>query len=212
MTRTIDSAERPDFATLFRIEDGLDEWQLTPRAASLLYSHLCMLSDRAYDDLDRNSDRPAVPDRMGTWLVFDRLPSTTWPQNLAWRRQFARAADDLAADLAGGRLPSPRCIAEEMMLHLAVEDAADDYLGALESDEALLALPVHPGDDRWELCGEMLVQDIDVLVLFNPRTDGVDHPDNRANRRYGVGDLRPAAWFDTFLNMEPRDPDRGFRR
>ncbi len=43
-------------------------------------------------------------------------------------------------------------------------------------------------------------------------TTGTSAPGDDANGYLRVGDLRPAAWFTYFANVEPRDPARGFRR
>lgn len=40
----------------------------------------------------------------------------------------------------------------------------------------------------------------------------IEDPDGDLNRFAGIGDLRPANWFTPLLNVEPRDPERGFRR
>jgi len=38
-------------------------------------------------------------------------------QDAVWRRQAARACDDLTDDIAAGRWPRPTCPGEEMALH-----------------------------------------------------------------------------------------------
>ena len=42
--------------------------------------------------------------------------------------------------------------------------------------------------------------------------DGFENPSADINKHFRVGDLRPEAWFKFFSNVEPRDPNRGFRR
>ena len=78
--------------------------------------------DSAYDDILVHGDDP-VPD--GEWLVFQQYPRITWQQDAVWRRQAARAYDDLAGDVAAGLGPAPRCPAEEMALRLVLEAAAE---------------------------------------------------------------------------------------
>ncbi|MFG3526584.1 hypothetical protein ACGF8B_07555 [Streptomyces sp. NPDC047917] len=212
----------PDFAALFateaphcddpECEDERCQWQLTPRTADFLYTELCVLADQAYDDGEELGDRTVVPDeRDGHWGVFSYLPKLTFTADLQWRRRFARAADDLAGDLERGHWPEPTCTAEELALHLAVRDAADREV---EDDAAgdHGRLPSHRDDYDFGMCSEMFFQDTDVLMLYNTRFDGIEEPDGETNQHMGIGDLRAAAWFEPFLNVDARDPHRGFRR
>jgi hypothetical protein len=80
------------------------------------------------------------------------------------------------------------------------------------SPEATSALPDHPDDLDWEACREGLFQDSDILIVFYPEQDGLEDPSAPENLRIGMGDYRPAAWFETFSNMLPRDGRRPFRR
>ncbi|MBV6695724.1 hypothetical protein KV557_01125 [Kitasatospora aureofaciens] len=57
-----------------------------------------------------------------------------------------------------------------------------------------------------------LFQDTDILMLFIPYLDCTEDPDDTANQAMGIGDMRPAAWFEPFGNVDARDPKRGFRR
>ena len=167
-------------------------------------------ADAAYDDIEDHGDDPVG---MGNWQVFDQYPRTTWAQDAVWRRQAARAFDDLATDLASGEEPAPRCPAEEMALRV-IMDAADaarkdewDYYSTLIGD-----LPTHPDDFDWGAARESLYQDDDLSALFDLSLDGVDNPDDEHNRLIGMGDYRPAAWFSWFGGSDPRDPRRPFRR
>ncbi|MDH6580436.1 hypothetical protein [Kitasatospora sp. MAP5-34] len=220
--------ELPDFAALFPVEPPHCEdseceevsclWQLTPRTADLLHTALSLLADEAYEDAEELGDGRLVPDKNeGNWGVFPRLPKLTFATDLQWRRRFARAADDLADDLERGQWPRPTCTAEELALHLAIDDAGDsaDELGD-DSDGTghgtHSTLPVHRDDYDFGACTDMFFQDTDVLMLYNSRFDGIEDPDGDANRQLGVGDLRAQAWFEPFGNITARDPHRGFRR
>lgn len=44
----------------------------------------------------------------------------------------------------------------------------------------------------------VLFQDHDVLALFQPGLDGIEAPAIEANCEIGMGDYRPAAWFEPF--------------
>ncbi|GAA1988473.1 hypothetical protein [Kitasatospora viridis] len=220
--------ELPDFAALFPVEPPHCEdpeceeesclWQLTPRTADLLHTALSLLADEAYDDAEGLGDGRLVPDKHeGDWGVFSRLPKLTFATDLQWRRRFARAADDLADDLERGHWPRPTCTAEELALHLAIADAGEsaDELGD-DSDGTEhgthSTLPTHRDDYDFGACTDMFFQDTDVLMLYSSRFDGIEDPDDDANRQLGVGDLRAQAWFEPFGNITARDPHRGFRR
>jgi hypothetical protein len=72
-------------------------------------------------------------------------------------------------------------------------------------------LPSHRDYD-FGMCSEVFFQDTDVLMPYNARFDGIEDPDGETNQHMGIGDLRAAAWFEPFLNVQARDPHRGFRR
>lgn len=220
-TRPAAADHTPNFAALFAPQHcpckGEDEdceecgWQLTPRTADLLHTALTVLADQAYDDAQRLGDQ-FLPDADSvTWEVFDRLPPLTWTADHRWRRRMARAFDDLAGDLAKGNWPNPTCTAEEMALHLAIEDAPTYLEDRPEADDHN-TLPEHEDDYSWDICSDLLFQDHDVLMLFHTELSGIKDPENPANQSMGVGDLREAAWFDPFDNRSIRDPRRGFRR
>jgi len=210
----------PDFATLFPVcRCGRDScaacsgYQLTPRTAAALWTTAQILADQGYDDVTEHGDEPVVHDDGSEWALFVRYPRLTWRQDAVWRRQAARSFDDLTDDLAAGRWPHPSCPGEELALHLILEDAptaVSDGWGGL--DEALRRLPEHPDDYDWDLASDAFLQDHDILDLFDVEMDGIEDPDSEDNRARGIGDYRPHAWFRTFLNMDPRDGRRPFRR
>src|ERR1017187_2640121 len=134
-------------------------------------------------------------------------------QDSGWRRQVARACDDLGNDLVCGDWPMPRNNAEEIVLHLAIEDGPD----CLEEREDVKdqehdALPRYGDDYDWGMCSEVLFQDHDVLMLYDQSLDGIEDPGSDANEYLRMGDMRPGAWFGYFNNVEPRPASRGFRR
>ena len=209
--------EEPPYADLFEVcACGKPEcercrsFQLTPRNAALLHTAASCLADAAYDDVEEHGDDPV--DKRG-WMIFHDYPPLTFRENAVWRRQAARAFDDLAADLEGGDEPRPRCIGEEMALHLMldwVRSVCDDEPEV--RDEIVTGLLGHSDDYDWDLVFEHLFQDDDLSALFRPADDGIEDPDGETNRFLGMGDYRPPAWFDWFLNMPPRDGRRPFRR
>ncbi|MEV6228106.1 hypothetical protein AB0L88_09590 [Saccharopolyspora shandongensis] len=170
-----------------------------------------MLADQAYDDVIEHGDEAI--ENESAWNIFAEYPRITWRQDAVWRRQAARAFDDLAADLATGDWPLPRCPAEEMALHLTLryaQAAVDD--GWAGFDGPLKHVPEHPDDFEWDVLYDILFQDLDILSLFDMELDGIEDPETETNRSFGIGDYRPQAWFQSFNNMEPRDGRRPFRR
>ena len=223
-----DTASEPEFASLFPVrsceddhadwEEEMDcdvcgDWQLTPRTADMLHTALESLSDEAYADVEEHGDDAVTRKNENDWYLFQRLPRLTWQLGADWRRHIARACEDLSQDLSAGRWPLPRNNAEEMALHLAIEDAPDYLEEAKDSeDERHAALPEHPDDYTWQQCSSLLFQDHDILMLFDNSLDGFEDPSSDINKHFRAGDLRPEAWFKYFGPLEPRDPDRGFRR
>ncbi|MBT2674239.1 hypothetical protein J7E95_26195 [Streptomyces sp. ISL-14] len=212
--------DRPDLAALFPVKECSCEdedcedcgWQLTPRTADLLLTSLSVLADQAYDDADELRDRPVTRQRPGNWEVFTRLPALTWSADQSWRRRMARAFDDLSDELEHGHWPQPSCTAEEMALHMAIEDAPS-YLDDIDTRDATHShLPEYRDDYDWNACSDLFFQDHDVLMLFDARLDGIEDPDGDVNQRLGMGDLRAAAWFEPFGHPPARNPERGFRR
>jgi hypothetical protein len=208
----------PQFAALFPLcacgADTCDQcsgFQMTPRTAAALWTAAGVLADQAYDDVLEHGDEPVDDTR--AWSVFDEFPRITWRQNAVWRRQAARSFDDLSDDLAAGNWPQPRCPAEEMALHLILRSAeaavGDDWAGFAER---YADLPEHEDDHDWDMLTETLFQDLDILALFSKQLDGIEDPDTDQNQELGIGDYRPQAWFERFLDMEPRDPRQPFRR
>ncbi|MFF8727207.1 hypothetical protein ACF073_12035 [Streptomyces sp. NPDC015171] len=212
---------QPDFASLFPCpaacgceKDDCEKcsWWLTPRTADRLFGALVWLADTAYDDVEELQDRPVLEEDDGTWGFFSRLPRVTWRQSRQWRRGLARACDDLAGDLARGKWPHPTCAAEEMVLHLALDDAPEGADFG-EDSPSHATLPTHRDDYDFDACAELFFQDHDVLWLYDRRYS--DTPD-AAGTGAGVcpipAALQPDQWFEDFLNVHPRSAERGFRR
>ncbi|MFD6425931.1 hypothetical protein [Streptomyces sp. NPDC060198] len=222
-------AERPDFASLFEVDaphcadpecgEERCQWQLTARTAAALHEALRLLAGHALDHAEALGDRPLAPGGRGEGAgVFTRLPRVTFGVGAAWRRRFVRAVEDVASDLEHGWWPEPTCTAEELALHLAIEDArAAEEPWAVPEGRGATGLsggavpPAHRDDHDFDGCAEMFFQDTDVLMLYDAGLDGVEDPEDEANQRLGIGDLRPSAWFAPFLNVTPREaePEHG---
>lgn len=182
---------------------------LTARSAAVLCRALEELSHEAWRDVASLGGEPLGP---GAGGLFGSLPRVTFNQGKPWRRQMARAFDDLAADLTGGVEVVPRCTGEEMALHLGIARAQ-----ALTRNRPRLVAKTVAGlpDDRrdfdFEAASEELFQDGDVLMLFDQSLDGIEDSGNEANQALGMVNLAPAHWFTAFDTDFARDPGRGFR-
>jgi hypothetical protein len=174
--------------------------KLTPRQRELLQTHLWVNADNTYDDIEEHGDQ-AIDTSSGWWALLDRLPEQTWELPTWWRRQLARAFDDLALDLEAGRLPYPRCVAEEVALVLAASDAQAALMDGEYADD-VAALPETPNDRDWESAVNALV--------------GVGHIDwclSPGDAPEWIAESPAAAsWFELFEGAEPRAAGRGFRR
>jgi len=207
----------PPFAALFgpgRQHDDDDEVRLTARDAAVLWDCALQCASEATADIEAFGDdsvRDDIPDEdERIWLIFDEYPALTFTQNAEWRRRAARAFLNLAADLAAGALPLPRCPAEEMALHLIL-NAASGWDEDTEPDEArtlLMNIPARAEDHDWETLRDTLFRDHDILTLYDPAAEGIADPADPRNQAITMGDYRPAAWFTWFASAQPRDPTR----
>ncbi|MFJ1754375.1 tetratricopeptide repeat protein [Kitasatospora sp. NPDC088134] len=193
-------------------EEDDTPWQPTPRTLAVLLANLEILGDMVHDAVEEAGDRRIKI--KGPWhFVLDQLPSQTWRMGAAWRRNFVRCFDDLAADIRSGGMPSPRCTGEEMALHIALEHAS-----AMSQDEPDLVerfvegKPAEAGDYDWCECSELLFQGHDVLFLYDPWLSSVADPQSSLGQRMGVAYLQPEDWFEPFDPRKARDPARGYLR
>jgi len=220
----IPRAEWPDFTALFPAttarhtatdieaaedddedEDDGKEFQLTAKSAATLWLALAQLVIDAEEDLDEHGGA-AVADN-DEWLFFNRLPTLSWGQDAQWRRLVIQAGIDLQHDIAAGREPEPRNNAEELLLHLAIEDA-DEITEEYDLDTVYPTDTYTDDRDDWAMIAEYITQDSDVLMLYDPDLAGIEHPDSLHNKAHGIGDLRPGNWMTWFRNVESRDPAR----
>ncbi|MEV4139873.1 hypothetical protein AB0J72_47905 [Dactylosporangium sp. NPDC049742] len=131
--------------------------------------------------------------------MLHRLPRISWQQNSSWRRRAADAARKLADDVANGRLVKARCVAEDLFLRLAMEDAEDDALDAVnDPGHPSHALPMHLDDYLWDLDDVLLLRDSDLLLLDDPRSATSVDPGAWATAAYRSGAVAPDLWFEPF--------------
>ncbi|MEY9839364.1 hypothetical protein [Streptacidiphilus sp. EB103A] len=184
----------PDYAGLFQLQRAADAaWQFTPRTAYVLDGLLSTIADegaQAARDFGEEVVREEHRDHM---TVFTDLPEATWDQGYAWRRDFARAADDLSEDIAAGRIPAPRCVAERVALDLALDGARAHAKGTAGITPSYDRLPRHR-DDSWDLVEDALL-----------------HPDDEdVEGLPPLWDTAADQWFVPLPGSEPRNPDRGY--
>ncbi len=192
-------------------EEGEEaEEVLTARTRAVLRLALQDLSDQAWEETVALGDEP-LP--RGAGGLFGSLPPVTLRQDGTWRRNMARAFDDLAADLSSEAEVEPRCTAEEMALHLGIARArALTRNRPRRVRETVKGLPEHRRDFDWHACSDNLFQDHDVLMLFDNSLDGIEDSDSHVNQALGMINLAAQDWFDPFDPEQTRNPNRGFRQ
>lgn len=188
-----------------------DEGVLTARTAAVLRLAGEELSALAWQEAAALGDEP-LP--RGAGGVFGRLPAITLRCDGQWRRQMARAFDDLASDLqaAGETWMGPRCTGEEMALHLMIDRARSITANRPNAVRDLVVnLPQNSADYDWQGCSDDLFEDHDVLMLFDAQLDGMEAPDGDIRQAMGMVNLAADEWFEPFSADNARDVDRGFR-
>ncbi len=194
----------------------------TPQAAALLAVAAQQLAGIGYEEVITCGDEPLErePDDDGGWYehgsFLANLPPVCDRQSQPWRLAMVRALDDLAEDLRAGRAPLPHCNAEEIALHLILQEAR---ILLEEADDAAyfaeLGLPPRPAwsprHRQFDLMREVFFQDEDVLMSYDAgMADIAGDPAHLVTRMLHTGDLRPRSWFWTFSNVRPRPAGRGF--
>ncbi|MFI8933039.1 tetratricopeptide repeat protein [Streptomyces sp. NPDC053474] len=198
--------------------DGEEDWDEdqeygpTARTLKVLKAACDIVADLSYDTLEEIGDRPVdLGDNYA--FTFSDLPVLTWRQDSHWRRQMVRCFDDLASDIRAGKWPQPTCTGEEMALHIAVDHASSMVIDDPELVTSFVeGLPAHHDDWDWGLCLDVLLEDTDVLFLYEPWSQGIEDSDHHLNQFMGIANLEAEDWFRPFYEETARDPERGFRR
>lgn len=184
-----DDDQEPDFTSLYEPHVDGDGWRMSPRMARHLWSAAHYLADEV-----RTSHPDALADRLPA--VARRYVDRTWRQRFV--AAFKHIADRLAAP--DGDEVLARCAAEEIALYLTIDLAFDHWLNDMVSPAAVRHLPHHGDQDEAFLwMRDVLFEDHDFLMLFNPALDGVELD------RDGDSPLRPANWFEPFRPAVGRD-------
>jgi hypothetical protein len=165
---------------------------LTPRTAYALTVAGAVLADRCYDAVTGRSTRMTPAERR----EFLPLPKALHGQDDEFIRRMARCFDDLTADLDNGEPPQLHNLAEQLALHLMIDDADARHTDDLDTPDELL--PTSDYDYDFAPLYDVLFEDDDHVGLLEQQ---------RTEPRGQLDYL-----FDPFYNNEARDPDRGFRR
>jgi len=200
-----------DFAALFRRSkqdredpehpDELD--RPTPRQAAQLHACLAVMSDQVRLDIERHRGKPVTFDNRLEWDRLADLPVGTWRQNITWRRRLLGCIDNLIGDLEEGEAPIPRCVGEGVALRLAI-DQASDWDAEEFREWRIDTLPEDPDDRDWDHVMDCLFQDMDVEMILWPGPLLSRWETAAAVDRHTPIDHLPPAWFEWFLNVEPR--------
>lgn len=187
-----EEATTPDFAALYE-PVGPEGWMVTPRMAYWLWSTALFLADTWRE----NANDPEA--------VADLLPSVARPHARGeWYERFGRCFDDLAERIATGEANDERlakCTGDELALHLVIEHAEahlnDGVIGLHIA--AAQALPDHGDDDSdFDAMRDVLFEDHDVLMLYNPALDGIEDPTSGLSDQTRTTNLHPRDWFEPF--------------
>lgn len=180
-TRTIRLvSDVPDFATLY------DQSGLSPRMAARLWS----VAEIMYDDALAG----AADD------LIEQLPPIAQAHadqmfTSAFISRFAVIAKRIARGLRYLE-EIATCTADEMAVHIIITYAEQAYSG--RDPVWIHDLPPRPDKDyEFDWLPELLLQDDDVLMLFNPALDGIEDAGEEYSECRFVN-LHPNDWFDEF--------------
>ena len=140
-------------------------------------------------------------------VLLDELPPTARRYaNDVWLRRFLQAFHDVRDRLATGQAEEmviAQCTADELVVHIItghVEAAiADGWL--IEPDAVGVQLPRFEEDDDQTWVRDqraLLLEDYDVLELYDPAMDGIEYSDNALAEQFGYANLHPDQWFLPF--------------
>jgi hypothetical protein len=174
----------PDFASLY------SESELTPRSAAKLW--FAATSLHAF-----------FADGLGDEIIAELPPLARRHADERFVSAFAYRFAIIGKRIASG-LPwlesIATCTADEMAVHLILP-MVDDF-DELADPTWIEQFPAHEDDDQIECLDDLLLQDTDVLMLYNPALDGIEDSDSPVNQQLGVANLHPKDWFKPFANVE----------
>lgn len=200
-------------------EDRFNGSWLTPQMARNLHHQACIIVDTIRDSL--------LQDDFTYDHKFPKIATPFYKNSPLWRKAFLECHMRIAVRLSKGLFPFPNCTGEEMALHNIIDSAKADEIDEInEIDESLVKFE---NDQNFDLLREKIMEDYDVLMLFEDGDDGYsinpfrqDNDDNEGdghipspcltNLLWGqageiarVVNLHPAKWFIPFKMEDYRN-------
>lgn len=174
----------PDFVALY----GHGEGDLTPRMAAQLWMSVDSIKDQFADGSGE------------LWLP--RLPRIAQVhRDDEFDERFGARFEVLAERLFTGEWSASglvSCTADEIALDIGI-DYAEDCDDCWDTCfDWFIALPHHPEDHDYDNARDLLFEDFDFQLLYNPALDGIEDPDGPVDRQLHFAWLHPRDWFRTF--------------
>jgi hypothetical protein len=153
-----------------------------------LHAAVAILLDNGFEALASHGD---LSDSTLVWYLPPRLE----PQyHEGLYRSMLVAVANIGGQLATTDAPILRCLADEMALHVIIKQA-----GAW--------LETHgERDEGWGDYEDLVFEDVDFELLYDPAWDGIEDPDSDVARQEGMANLHPKDWFKPFRPDEPVHP------
>ncbi len=153
-----------------------------------LHAAVALLLDDGFETLASSGD---LSESMLGWY----LPPLLQPHyHEVLYRSMLVAIAKVGGQLADTDAPTLRCVADEIALHVIIEQA-----GAwLETRGEV--------DEGWDVYEDCVFEDVDFELLYDPAWDGIEDPDSDLARQEGMANLHPKDWFKPFRPDEPVHP------
>ena len=190
---------------LAKLNESFDGYPMTPRQALAIESAARTFSDEegfTWEDL------AAGRLRLTQAAPFCLLPADVLlDTNDAWRSRLLDTFADIAERISAGRVPWPRCVAEEVALYLSITEAQEVPLEENFGPETVAQLDDHGADDDLDGPLEHLFQDHDFLAMWE---DDSWLEDPTVTEAMGVNpdSYHPRNWWKRFANADAFDEGR----
>ena len=176
---------------------------LTPRNAAQLWAAAIRLAHVLDEQLD-DIRQPVYP----CGSEWRRMPFVAVGESPDWYGQFIDCVVSLADDVASGRCPIPRCTAEEVALHLMLEDIVEpEDRGVAEVVTSVTrGLPVREWDEEWD---EVAASLFPCPLVRRLLADGLVHccdDDYELVAETGLVRLAVNRWFEPLDELTPTRP------
>lgn len=161
---------------------------LPPAQRDAMHAAVAVLIDAALDSLAEDEGLedspiawhlPPIVERVGTPILY---------------RAMLVSVITVGDQLARTDRPTLRCVADQVALGTIIEEAKTVLEGRDE-----------PGGD-WSLYQDLVYEDMDLELLYDPTFDGIEDPDDEIAQRLGMVNLHPRDWFTPFDPAQPVHP------